>query len=154
HRLVRAAGRGAGRGPAAAGLTRGTGGTGHSPSVVPHMSIRVFALRAVAVFALGVCSAILAEYVFAGQAFCSFEGGCGEVFESAYGRPLGVPLPVYGPVGFGLVLALSLAPGRRAASVLTWLAVGAGVTGAALIGIQAAVLGQFCRLCLLVDGSA
>ena len=118
------------------------------------MKLTLLALRLLAVFSLGVCGAILGEYLFAASALCRFEGTCADVMHSAYGRPVGVPLPVVGLAGFGLLLALSLFPCRRSFALVGPLALAAGLAGLTLILIQFLVLGQVCRLCLLVDGAS
>jgi uncharacterized membrane protein len=117
------------------------------------MRFQLTILRLLAVFALGICGVILADSLFTG-AFCGFDSGCATVTSSAYGRPLGVPLPAVGLAGFGLVLALALAPQRRSFALVAPLALLAGLTGVVLILLQLLVLGQTCMLCLLVDGSA
>jgi uncharacterized membrane protein/predicted DsbA family dithiol-disulfide isomerase len=117
------------------------------------MNYRLWGLRLILLFALGVCGAILGEYLFAGT-FCSFRSGCGTVLTSAYARPLGVPLPVVGLVGFGLLFALTLFPGREAFRLVGPLAMAAGLSGLALILLQTLKLEATCTLCLLVDGSA
>jgi predicted DsbA family dithiol-disulfide isomerase/uncharacterized membrane protein len=117
------------------------------------MKFQLTILRLLAVFALGMCGVILADTLFSG-AFCGLDSGCATVTSSAYGRPLGVPLPVVGLVGFGLVLGLSLVPERRAFALVAPLALLAGLTGVVLILLQFLVLWQTCHLCLLVDGAA
>jgi uncharacterized membrane protein len=118
------------------------------------MKLKLLALRLVTVFALGVCGAVLGEYLFGASDLCLFKGSCESVIHSAYGRPLGVPLPVIGLVGFGLLLGLLLFPERRSFVLFGPLAVLAGSAGLALILVQYLVLKQFCSMCLFVDGSA
>jgi uncharacterized membrane protein len=117
------------------------------------MKLQLTIFRLLTVFALGICGVILADSLFTG-AFCGFNSGCATVTSSAYGRPLGVPLPVVGLAGFGLVLGLSLVPERRSFALVAPLALLAGLAGVVLILLQFLVLGQACTLCLLVDGSA
>jgi uncharacterized membrane protein/predicted DsbA family dithiol-disulfide isomerase len=117
------------------------------------MKYRLWGLRLILLFALGVCGAILGEYLFAGT-FCSFRSGCGNVLTSDYARPLGLPLPAFGLVGFGLLFVLALFPGREAFRLVGPLAVAAGFSGLGLILLQVLKLKETCTLCLLVDGSA
>ncbi len=117
------------------------------------MKYRLWGLRLILLFALGVCGAILGEYLFAGT-FCSFRSGCGNVLTSEYARPLGIPLPAFGLVGFGLLFVLALFPGREAFRLVGPLAVAAGFSGLGLILLQVLKLKETCTLCLLVDGSA
>ena len=44
----------------------------------------------------------LADHISEAGAFCEFGDTCDQVTTSAYGNPLGVPLPVVGLTGFGL----------------------------------------------------
>jgi uncharacterized membrane protein/thiol-disulfide isomerase/thioredoxin len=117
------------------------------------MKYSLWAVRLILVFALAVCGAILGEHLFAGS-YCDFRSGCGSVLESPYAQPLGVPLPIVGLVGFGLLYVLTLFPGRGAFVYVGPLALAAGLAGLALILVQVLVLGKTCELCLLVDGSA
>jgi len=117
------------------------------------MRFQLTALRLVAVFAIGICAAILAEYFFSGT-FCHFGSGCEAVTSSAYGRVLGVPLPVVGLFGFGLVFGLSLFPERRSLALIRPLALAGALAGVALILVQIFVLERSCTLCLVADGAA
>lgn len=108
-------------------------------------------LRGLCVVALAASAASLAEQSFGDGTFCSFESGCESVTHSAYGAPLGVPLPYVGVVGFAGILGLTLIGGRIATRFARMLAVAAALAGAALLAIQFAVLGQVCQLCLITD---
>ena len=55
------------------------------------MRYQLFAIRSLALVALVVSAAQLADTLTAAGAFCPFEGDCEAVTTSAYGRPLGVP---------------------------------------------------------------
>lgn len=115
------------------------------------MRYKLLALRLIALFALAVCGAILNDYLLTGPAICGFQSGCDSVMFSPYGRPLGIPLPLVGLIGFGSFFGLTLFPERRAFTLLRPLAVTAGLIGVALILIQVVALQQVCPLCLLVD---
>jgi uncharacterized membrane protein len=118
------------------------------------MKLKLAALRLLTVFALGVCGAVLGEYLFGASDLCLFNGTCQSVIHSEAGRPLGVPLPVIGLAGFGLLLGLLLFPERRSFVLVGPLALLAGVAGLTLVLVQYLVLKQFCSMCLFVDGSA
>jgi uncharacterized membrane protein len=118
------------------------------------MKWKLLALRGISVLALAACGALLADYLIYGSGFCGARGGCREVISSAYGRPLGVPLPAVGLAGFGLFLGLTLFPQRRSFALVAPLAGLAGVAGLGLILLQILVLRQTCWLCLIVDGLA
>jgi uncharacterized membrane protein/predicted DsbA family dithiol-disulfide isomerase len=118
------------------------------------MRFRLFLLRVLALFALAVSAALLADQVSGAGAFCSFGRECEEVAASVYGKPGGVPLPALGIAGFALIFVLTLVPNRRAAALVRPLAAVAGAGGAALIVIQVSVLHRLCPLCLMVDSAA
>jgi predicted DsbA family dithiol-disulfide isomerase len=84
-------------------------------------------------------------------AFCSFESGCETLAGSAFARPLGIPLPLIGVLGFTTCIILSLIPGRQTQVVLEALALTAGAAGLGLLLVQALVLHRFCTLCLIAD---
>jgi uncharacterized membrane protein len=115
------------------------------------MSFRLLFVRLFCVVGLAASAASLADQAFDAPTYCSFDAGCEHVTASAYGRPLGIPLPVAGLVGFGAVLGLTVVGRGWAGTVAKWLAVLGGLVGVALIVIQVAVLGQVCKLCLVSD---
>jgi uncharacterized membrane protein len=117
------------------------------------MRLQVILLRVFALVALAASGASLADSAFAEAAYCGFESGCGAVTASEYARPLGVPLPAVGLIGFGVVFGLTLFPADRAIGLLRVLAAVAGAVGLGLIVVQLAVLHQVCPLCLVADGS-
>lgn len=108
------------------------------------------AVRALAIVGLAVSAALLVDYLAPEPAFCG-DGGCASVRASAWARPLGVPLPALGLVHFAAVLGLALGGRWRP---LRWLAVAGGAGGLGLLIVQGAVLGTWCRLCVVTDGSA
>lgn len=118
------------------------------------MSIRVNLIRGLCVVALAASAASLADQSFGEARFCSFESGCEEVTNSVYGSPIGIPLPVYGFIGFGLVLGLTVFGSDRANAIARRFAHLGAIIGAILILIQLAVIGRSCFLCLIADGCA
>ncbi|MBI1915815.1 MAG: thioredoxin domain-containing protein [Planctomycetes bacterium] len=118
------------------------------------MSIKLCALRLLALLGLAVSTVSLVDQLSSRPLFCGFESGCNEVMRSAFGRVAGVPLPVVGVVAFGLFFALSLFPNRPAGRLLAPLALLAGAAGLALLLVQVLVLKRLCRLCLVVDACA
>lgn len=107
---------------------------------------------AIAVTGLAVSAALLVDSLGPGPAFCA-ASGCDAVRETAWSRPLGVPLPFLGLAHFGLLLALVLA-GPRAARARRVVAVVGGLGALGLLGLQAFVIGSWCRLCVVADLSA
>ncbi|MEZ4398859.1 MAG: vitamin K epoxide reductase family protein [Kofleriaceae bacterium] len=115
---------------------------------------RLGAWTAAAAAGLGLVAsaALLVDSLAAAPTFCA-EGGCAVVRASGWARPLGVPMPTIGLGFFALVLALTLA-GPRAARARTAMAVVGGVGALGLVTLQGAVIGAWCRYCLVADGAA
>lgn len=118
------------------------------------MLTRILLIRLLCVAALGASAASLADQTLGDATFCSFESGCEEVTSSAYGKPLGIPLPVFGIVGFALVLGLTLIGKESTNAMARRLGHLGAAVGAILVVIQFAVLGRVCPLCLVADGCA
>ncbi len=118
------------------------------------MRLRLLLVRLLALFALAVCAGQLADQLTQAGAFCDFGDTCEQVTSSVYGKPFGIPLPVFGLVGFGLLFAFSLVPKRWAMQLVRVLALLGGAIGIGLLVIQFAVLHKVCTLCFLVDSTA
>ncbi len=110
-------------------------------------ALRAAAVRVAAVAGLAISAAMLVPALSNG-ALCTSEG-CTDVTASAWGRPLGVPLPAAGAGFFLALLTLSHLP--RLVGVLRLLAIIGGVVGLGLIAVQVFVLGRVCSLCLVID---
>jgi predicted DsbA family dithiol-disulfide isomerase/uncharacterized membrane protein len=116
-------------------------------------------IRVAALIALGVSGALWADYTGPSPTYCGAASGCGAIRQAGWGYiPIFgqyIPVPAVGTVGFAALLGVSLIPDRR---VRQWLTAGgailAGALGIALLSIQAAVIGTFCALCVVVDVSA
>jgi predicted DsbA family dithiol-disulfide isomerase/uncharacterized membrane protein len=111
-------------------------------------------LRALCLVAIATSTALLFDYLTYSSAFCSPGSGCAAVqasaFEFLHGRPELVP--VIGMAGFAALYVVSLMQKRR--SLLGPLAYAAGAAALGLIVLQAGVIGDFCKLCMIVDVSA
>lgn len=108
--------------------------------------------RVLALVGLGLSAVLLESTASGTSALCAPGGGCDTVRGSAWAAPLGVPMPILGVLFFAAILAASLfAPLARARLVL---AVGGAAVSAALLAIQAWVIGAFCGLCVGVDLTA
>ena len=109
-----------------------------------------FVAIAITLVGLAASAAALADALAPAPAFCAADG-CATVRASAWAKPLGIPLPVVGVGFFASLLALCLLElprTRRAVAV-------AGALGAlAFVALQAFVIGAWCTLCLVADGSA
>jgi protein-disulfide isomerase/uncharacterized membrane protein len=109
-----------------------------------------FAALGFAVVGLGASIASLVDHASASATFCA-ETGCATVRESAWATPLGIPLPMIGIAFYLAAIALCFvaAPRLRLALAIT------GAAGAlVLIGLQAFVIGAWCKLCLVADPAA
>src|SRR4051794_8833191 len=115
------------------------------------MLLRTNLFRLFAVVALAASSASLADQTMNDATFCSFESGCEAVTSSVYGKPLGIPLPIFGLAGFAAILGLTLVNRDSAGRIARWLAIAGAAVGISLIVVQFAVLERLCPLCLVAD---
>ena len=107
-------------------------------------------VRGPAAAGLAVSAALLADGLRLGGAYCA-HGGCAAVAGSAWGSPLGVPLPAWGTAAFGGLLVLSLSNRtRRAVPAVCGVAAACGL---GLLLVQAFVLRAVCPACLLADAA-
>ena len=99
---------------------------------------------------LGASLASLVDYLSPIPTFCA-ASGCETVRTSAWAYPLGIPMPVFGVVFFAamIVLALIARPRLRVA-----LALGGAAWALVLVGVQAFLIGAWCKLCMIADSSA
>ncbi len=102
---------------------------------------------------LGGSTALLADSLRTSPVFCAEGGGCDAVKHTRFAVLLGVPLPVFGVLGFVLLAALSLARGPRVRLAHAVIALLAAIFGFGLIGVQLTI-GHVCPYCLTVDVSA
>ncbi|HEV3440455.1 MAG TPA: vitamin K epoxide reductase family protein [Gemmata sp.] len=126
----------------------------HNQTPKTVMRFRLLLVRFLILFALAVSAGQLADHISGAGAFCEFGDTCDQVTTSAYGKPLGVPLPAVGLIGFGLLFALTLVPTRWAVRLIRLLGVLAGAIGIGLLVIQFTILHKVCPLCLLVDSAS
>lgn len=124
------------------------------PRPIATSPLKLVALRLVTLVALAATCASLLDYLLPSPAFCGFKAGCDEVFHSAYGRLLGVPLPVIGLLAFGGFYALTLFPRTWMGRLIGPAALTAGFCGMGLIALQLFVIGRLCPLCMITDAAA
>ena len=115
------------------------------------MRFRLPIFRFVSVIGLAASSASLTDQALGHGSFCSFDSGCEAVTNSAYGKPLGIPLPALGLAGFAAVLGFTLIGRERLSRRLAHLG---ALIGFALIVVQFVVLHRACPLCLVADVAA
>lgn len=103
--------------------------------------------------ALATSAALYVDYVSYSPAFCSPGSGCSAVRASGYGYLFNgkLPVPVIGMLGFGALYVVSLLKQtRRWLKPMAW---AGSAIALGFIAIQAAVIHEFCKLCVIVDGS-
>ena len=110
--------------------------------------------RLASLVGLALSAALLGFYVAPHSGLCGYESNCSEVVHSGYGRVLDIPLPLIGLLGFAALLLTSLSSNARCQRAMPILAGAAGIVGAALLFVQFAVIGRWCRFCLIADISA
>jgi uncharacterized membrane protein/protein-disulfide isomerase len=115
---------------------------------------RIRIIRLLALVALTISAALLVNHVRPNPSLCGFESKCQDVLQSAFARPLGIPLPLVGLVLFAAVLGASLRQDGRAGRLLRLLTLVAGAGGLTLLLLQLLVLQRLCRLCAVVDVAA
>jgi predicted DsbA family dithiol-disulfide isomerase/uncharacterized membrane protein len=116
-------------------------------------ALGLFGVRLAAVLALAVSAALLVDYISRTPTFCGVGSGCAAVRGSGYGYvsvfDTPVPLPVFGLLGFALLLGVALTRGLL--RFVPWVAAVGGVIGLGLFGLQAFKIGHLCSLCVTVD---
>lgn len=126
---------------------------GASARKPPPTSALRYAFYALFLVALVTTCFLVIDYTQAVPVFCGeVKTGCGAVRQSPLARPLGIPMPIIGLVALGGLFALFLRQGAAARKLFRNAALVATLGGIGLLVAQA-VLGHFCKFCLVVDGS-
>lgn len=120
----------------------------------PPVSRMVLALLALA--GLFVSGYLLLAYLgFGGPIACGESGGCAAVQASRYAWFLGVPVPLWGVLGYAALLGVALAGLQPTLSGRTWLAgallgmaIAAFAFSAYLTALEAWVIRAWCRWCV------
>src|ERR1019366_7536262 len=92
------------------------------------------------------------DYLRPTPVFCVEGGGGDALRHTAIATPLGIPLPLFGVVGFLAIGVASLLRGRRPRVAQLGLSVIAGMVGLSLLVVQFR-LGQLCPFCCVADAS-
>ncbi|HEY6462399.1 MAG TPA: vitamin K epoxide reductase family protein, partial [Polyangiaceae bacterium] len=95
---------------------------------------------------------LLVDYVRRAPVFCVEGGGCDALRHTTIAMPLGVPLPLFGLVGFLAIGAVTLVRGERMRIAQLGLSLVAGLVGLSLLVLQLR-LGKFCPFCCIADAS-
>lgn len=126
-----------------------------TPPARPSVNVRELLLQALCLVGIATAAMLLHDYIRP-PVFCADHGtGCDAVRNSAYARPLGVPLPYPGLFFFVSLLGVSLLGAReRARRLLASLGLLGVLAGVTFLAIQGLVLHQWCRFCVVVDLSS
>ncbi len=119
-----------------------------------HAAGWMIALRISVLVALATSAALLVDYTSFNPAFCSPGSGCASVRASGFGYVAGVPVPLLGLLGFGLLYVLSLSKSPGAKRSIAPIAAAGGAVAVLLILLQAVVIGHICAYCVVVDLAA
>lgn len=106
--------------------------------------------------ALVASTALLVDYRTAvGPSFCGVGSGCAQVRASVFAYPLGIPMPVFGVIGFAALFLLATWARTRRHLQLLAIGCGLGALGAlGLIGLMVFVIKAVCPWCMGVDVGA
>jgi predicted DsbA family dithiol-disulfide isomerase/uncharacterized membrane protein len=115
--------------------------------------LRWGALVLVVVAGLLASAFLLVDYLSPAPVFCDIESGCEAVKQSIWSHPGGVPMPVFGVLGFLALGVLSVLRGGIPRILLVAGSVAASAVGLFLIVVQQAI-GHFCPFCLVADSAA
>lgn len=115
-------------------------------------TLRSIALLLPPIVALVAASILLVDYVRPEPVFCAEGGGCQAIHQTAWARPFGVPMPVFGVLGAWAHVVLALLAGKRVRVAQLALAIPGALLAALLIAIQA-LMGAFCKYCMVFDAS-
>ncbi len=115
-------------------------------------SPRVQSAVVVLLTALGLAAsgALLIDYSTPAPVFCAEGGGCDALRQTRFAYPFGLPMPLFGVVGFLVLAVLAVTRGARVRTTNAGVAGAAGLVGLALLTLQA-LLRHFCPYCAVVD---
>jgi uncharacterized membrane protein/protein-disulfide isomerase len=97
--------------------------------------------------------ALLVDYARTSPVFCAEGGGCDAVKHTPLAAPLGLPMPLFGLIGFAALAITLLLRGQAFRTLHAILALLAASIGVGLILAQFA-MGQYCVYCMSVDTAA
>ncbi len=104
--------------------------------------------RALSLTGLSLAAYLTTVYLQHVPALCGGSGGCVTVQHSPYAHLLGIPMPVFGLVGYTLLFITACLPGQRARAagmVFTVVAIGASVM---LTYVEVNVIHAICYWCV------
>lgn len=119
--------------------------------------LRLWSIGSIAILSFG--GVFLSSYLalvhvgVIGTLACGTSGGCAVVQASKYAVQFGIPVPIWGMIGYGAIMATSIAilhtGSRRLRNLLYALAVSAVLTSAYLSALEAFVIHVWCRWCIV-----
>ncbi len=116
-------------------------------------ALGLFGVRLSAILALAVSAALFVDYTNTLPAFCGVDSGCAAVRRSGFGYVVlfgwPAPVPVFGMLGFALLLGVALT--RELRRWVPLVAAVGGVAALGLFGLQAFKIKHLCSLCVTVD---
>jgi len=118
-----------------------------------HPALEGVALLLPILLGLSASAALAVDYARSSPVFCAEGGGCEAVKHTPLAMPMGVPLPVLGLVGFGLLALIAMLRGSSPRALHCVVALFGATAGLGLIAVQT-VMGQYCVYCMTVDMSA
>jgi uncharacterized membrane protein len=104
--------------------------------------------RGLSLLGLAIAAYLLTVYLRHVPPYCLSSGGCVTVQHSSYANPAGVPLPVFGLIGYALLFVTACLPGQRARTagmLFTVVAIGASVV---LTYLELYVIHAVCIWCV------
>lgn len=105
---------------------------------------------ALSTLALSASAVLLFDYLEPAPVFCAIDGGCGQMRQTIFAYPFGVPLPLFGIAGLLAVSLLGLVSGRRARLARAALTTLGAAAAASLLAVQAS-MHTLCPYCAVVD---
>lgn len=105
--------------------------------------------RALSLVGLGISSYLAYTYLQDTSPLCLVAGhGCAAVEQSSYARPYGVPLPIFGLIGYTMLFTSACMRGQRARTAGVVLAVIAVAASAFLTYLELEVINAVCIWCV------
>ncbi len=115
--------------------------------------LRLLAILGPVAVGLATSTLLLVDYLRDVPVICAEGGGCDAIKHSVYARPLGVPVPLLGVLGFLALGTVALIRGDRARVIYVRVAAAAAAVGVLLFVLQAK-MGTFCPYCVVTDAAA
>jgi predicted DsbA family dithiol-disulfide isomerase/uncharacterized membrane protein len=116
-------------------------------------ALGLFGVRLAAILALAVSAALFVDYTNSLLTFCGADSGCAAVRRSGFGYIVlfgwPAPLPIFGMLGFALLLGAALT--RELRRWVPLFAVIGGVIALGLFGLQLFKIKHLCSLCVTID---